>query len=823
MADEIVQSKVEVNTKEVEESLEGLKKRLDVVKKSVGDLNKEGEKTSKLKTLYKDASNAVAILGDKFGYTSKQAKEAAKVAAALYEKIEVNQKIIQSYDPGKQFALISGSLKGIATGFELATGAQALFGDASEKTKEKLVKLQAAMNLAHGLGELDNAKKDFEALGLKIKGTTIYQEANNAVTKISTFLFKALGIETKTAAVSVGQVGTNSKTTAEGMEVMNVATKTTSLGFKTLKTAIAATGIGLLVIAIVALIANFESIKKWIMNLLGPFKFLADAVGSLVTWFTDLIGVTSEAERQEKKRQETYKAAASKTKIVNEQLEREIKLMEAQGVKQDIIDEKRKESIKNELRDLKLAANERGMLYGDQAKKYKDLQNELSIIDAESNERSKEEKKKTAEDSKRKAKERAQEAKRIKDEKDKQIAEAYKEKLELIKDDKKEKLVQLKDELKFYDNYWKQLGLKYSEYLKQKRDLTKQIAEEEKDITIRNTKAIDEIAILKASNDKQRLDAEQQQLKNNYLIQIQDKTKTFDELRALEYQYIADSKTLQDNYDKEVKAKEDQKRQDSVQIKQETIDNNIAELDLKKNAIDMEIGWVKDKFNKLKEIEDGYYLEKKTKIDTQYQDDLITFKDNKDKLLQIAREHEIAIQQLDQEHLAAKKDIHEKEAASHVALADAIGSSMGALAEVAGKNTATGKALAIAEATINTFKAGLQIFAAQMPGPPPVALAIKIVSMVAAIATGFKTIKSIVSTKVPGQGGGGGSATAPAAPSVPTIPQNVFSAPQLFGIGGQRIEDVKTLKDQKVIVVGYDVTRQQNRTDQVRKASVQGG
>ena len=63
-----------------------------------------------------------------------------------------------------------------------------------------------------------------------------------------------------------------------------------------------------------------------------------------------------------------------------------------------------------------------------------------------------------------------------------------------------------------------------------------------------------------------------------------------------------------------------------------------------------------------------------------------------------------------------------------------------------------------------------------MPGIPPVSLAIKIASMVAAIAGGIVTVKKIVSTKVPGTGGGGAIPSMPALPTAPIRPQVATTA-----------------------------------------------
>jgi hypothetical protein len=111
-----------------------------------------------------------------------------------------------------------------------------------------------------------------------------------------------------------------------------------------------------------------------------------------------------------------------------------------------------------------------------------------------------------------------------------------------------------------------------------------------------------------------------------------------------------------------------------------------------------------------------------------------------------------------------------------------IGSALGAVASAVGENTVAGKALAVAQATINTYQ-GATLALATYP-PPFGAIAAGVV-----IAAGLLNVKKILSTKVPKppgtnlQGAGGGSA--PSAPSVP-VPQ-IETAAALQGDTGTQI------------------------------------
>lgn len=141
------------------------------------------------------------------------------------------------------------------------------------------------------------------------------------------------------------------------------------------------------------------------------------------------------------------------------------------------------------------------------------------------------------------------------------------------------------------------------------------------------------------------------------------------------------------------------------------------------------------------------------------------------------------------------------------------GAAASALSELIGRQTVAGKALAIAEATINVFKAGLQVFSQPMPGIPPVSLGIKIASMVAAIATGIVTVKKIVSTKVPGKGGGGGGA-----PSIPPIPAPIIPRPQTTALDQQTINQVGNAAN-RAYVLETDVSGNQERIRRLNRAA----
>jgi len=124
--------------------------------------------------------------------------------------------------------------------------------------------------------------------------------------------------------------------------------------------------------------------------------------------------------------------------------------------------------------------------------------------------------------------------------------------------------------------------------------------------------------------------------------------------------------------------------------------------------------------------------------------------------LKVLTENEIN-QTLNAEQQAnARISIAEKEKKAKLEAADAIANTLSGMADLLGKETAAGKAAAVASATINTFSSAQKAYDATV-GIPYVGPVLAPINAGIAIAAGIKNVKSILAVKVPG-GGGGGSA-----------------------------------------------------------------
>jgi len=265
-----------------------------------------------LKKQLREAANEVVNLSDKFGATSVQAVNAAKKAAELRDRIGDAKALTDAFNPDQKFRALTSSLAGVAGGFAAVQGAMGLFGSESENLQKTLVKVQSAMALSQGL----------EAVGNSVDA------------------FKNLGTVIRTQVVTA---------------------------FSTLRGAIISTGVGALVVGIGLLIANFEKVKETLLNLFPSLAEFGNKVQSIIQSITDFAGITSEASRA----QDALKLALETS---NKAIDNQIKILEAQGNKENEIYEQKKQRINNQIKLIKGSSQE-------ELQTRADLNTELQVLE----------------------------------------------------------------------------------------------------------------------------------------------------------------------------------------------------------------------------------------------------------------------------------------------------------------------------------------------------------------------------------------------------------------------------------------------------------
>lgn len=231
--------------------------------KVTDNVDQTAKSVGNLKTQLRQAQNEVNELSAKFGATSEQAVNAAKRAAELKDAIGDAKSLTDAFNPDAKFKALTSTLGGVAGGFSAVQGAVGLLGEESQSVEKAILKVQSAMAISQGVQAIGESVDSFRQLGAVIRATTLYQKALAGATAVQTF-------------------------------VMNGAT----LAAKALRGALIATGVGALVVGVGLLIANFEKVKKVVMNLIPGLSAVGDVVMSIVNTVTDFIGVTSEAQRE---------------------------------------------------------------------------------------------------------------------------------------------------------------------------------------------------------------------------------------------------------------------------------------------------------------------------------------------------------------------------------------------------------------------------------------------------------------------------------------------------------------------------------------------
>jgi len=190
--------------------------------------------------------------------------------------------------------------------------------------------------------------------------------------------------------------------------------------FSSTRKALASVGIGALAIALTAIIANWDKFRDSVYKLIPGLETVAKFIGNLVTSFTDFVGITSEAERNLDKLTQTNKR-------LTENIDAQIKILEAQGGKEAQIYAKKKERVEAELAVLRESLKVKGQLSDEELKKFRELNTEKVVLDLQEKNRIKkanEDAAKEQAERDKKAKDKADKDKEERDKRAKEIADA---------------------------------------------------------------------------------------------------------------------------------------------------------------------------------------------------------------------------------------------------------------------------------------------------------------------------------------------------------------------------------------------------------------
>jgi hypothetical protein len=744
-----------------------------------------------LKKQLREAQAEVASLSDKFGATSKEAIAAAKRAAELKDAIGDAKALTDAFNPDAKFKALTASLSGVAGGFGAIQGAMALFGAESDNVQKTLLKVQSAMAISQGLQAVGESIDSFKQLGAVIQNSTTLQKANNAATA---------------AAAAVQRLFTG-------------AVNETAVGFKVLKGAIAATGIGLILVALGAIVSYWDDITASINGVSSAQKQLnVDAEKNLESQekkLTSLDNQTNQMKLQGKSEKEILQIklkqtketiAAAKVNLLNAKATRDAQVAAAKRNRDIVVGilnflttpirvlmttidnignalgknfglvaamEKTNLYIANMVFDPAETAKEGDAAIEVAEDKLEKLESaaagyQLQIRDI--NKKGNQANNKDADDQKRKE----LEGQAILNEANKKLKTQQEQELQTIAEtyaEKRKKLAEsgIKDNGDLAKAEQAERTAVEEKYKKQELEKEQAFQAELNKIKLD----------LKLSGIKDEYEKSKLQIEENYKKQYEDidKNENYNQERktalkvALQQKETAELDAL--------KLENDKKRaeQDIADLDKE-ITKAGADLDLQKTLLDQKDILLEESFKRRLISEDAY----KAGVEA---------------------------------NAKARIEIDKAETAAKIENAQKIAALLGGLSDVMGRETAAGKAFAVAQATIDTYLAAQKAYQS-MAGIPVVGPSLGAIAAGVAVAGGIKNVKSIMAVKTPAGSGGGASA-----PSLPTVSASAPMAPQppqaqTTNISQQSINQMGN-QAVRAYVIENDVTSNQQRVEAIKQ------
>jgi len=616
--------------------------------------------------------------------------------------------------------------QGIAGGFAAAQGAMALFGSENKAVEEAIKKTQGAMALLQGVTAITNILQKDSAFSLA-------------------FLSKA-------------------------QKANEVATEGGTKATKGFSKALIATGVGALVAALGFLIANFEDVKKVVLNLMKPFDgIIAKVRDFLHTISFGLIDDAATAKTKDNAEQtvEAFNKTKDAMKEAEKVIERRIELAKAEGKSTKEIYNLEKQLADLRLQNLKAEQTalqtkvKAGNATDDEKKRIKELTTEIAdannkrlILDANY--------KKGIDDANKKAREKKEaQDKKEREENEKKQAELKKQLEQNAKDFQERTSKEYEDSKKASDDYYDHLI----------------------NVATINGQSTEELEVKKLEN--------QLQIQKDY---GQSTVKTEDEI-ALKKKEIAD-KAFEAN--KELTDKELQ-----------------MDIDAQKTSLTLALESETLKINKKKELAKQAYLDGIIS-EKEYQEAI-----NKLEVSAAAKRAEIfkfAMEQT-QKAFSAVAAFRENQMNQELQMAKGNEKEQEAIRK---RYFEQNKKVQIAEALIQTI-AGVQgAFTATSKSPiTTVFPAAPYIAAASALAAGLANVQKIKQTQF--QGTASPSSSSGNAPSVNSQPSSMAGSTPTIGSTQLQLDAQGNLQQSvKTYVLETDISDKQKRSQRLRQTSTLG-
>lgn len=380
------------------------------------------------------------------------------------------------------------------------------------------------------------------------------------------------------------------------------------------------------------------------------------------------------------------------------------------------------------------------------------------------------------------------------------------------------------------------------ELLQNRRNITKEINKLNTDLVVNSIKErkkdeedakkkMDDMSKeeKKKAEDKKKSDEDKRKAELDELKKFDDDiqksrmTKYQLELKELEDKYIKE-KDLKIKYGQDITdlTKWYEEQQNKIKAEKSAEDAQLED-DKKQRKIESDARFyenqrasLENSYIMMDELDRAAFLNKQTTEFEFAQSTLQNRIDYNNKLLEDTSLTELQRLQIENDNAEARKQIAANEAMVKEQLLNGLNGMLQNASNLFGKETAVGKSIAVASATIATYQSATQAYNS-LAGIPVVGPGLGAVAAGVAIASGLKNVKEILKVKVPKASGSGGGSSAISAPSIsaPNIPSTLTAVRNV-----QTESEVSLQKEPiRAYVVESDINKTSERLNTIKKES----
>jgi hypothetical protein len=782
---------LKVETGDAEQSLNNFGKKLG----EIGNQPNLSKPISTLKQDLKEAQNDAQRLFKEFGSGSQEFLKAAQKVTQLKNDIDEvaitikNVNVDNILRPIQSFASASIGL------FQGVQGSLALIGVESEDLQATMVKLQALMNISAAIDSFGDLKDTLVNIKSLVTSSTAAQKAYNLATVAAAAIQKAF-----TGAVV-----------------------STSVGFKALRAAIISTGIGALIVGVTALVSK---IQDWVSGSKAAERANED-LGKSFDRLKEATEATSTSIELSKNLLIAYAREAGKSaneiaNISRVALQEQFKNLQKQYVNARMQFDAVQSQLNKEDREKRLAELEQ--LNKGVAKAYSDI----TLFEANERADAAEERRKRDKEASDKARSEAEKAAaERKSEREKELSEieGFNKEVENLNNEalkaiaerglSERQLEQRNNKLAYDEGLSAITKATIAERARLDKDLKERIINKEqyekKKLELQNKYSQESINFLtKYLNTEQDIEEKYRKLISDF---IEERNQT---------DFQNKRKDLISQFDELIKLADEKQKALLEASKTDALAQVDREETLRKNTVTTETSLIITKTENIADEKDPAKLAR-TKIENirvaELDAEAAAFELKKEQarghaeeLAKIEAEHAAAVVQINKDAAEDTKAIDDKAKEAKKANLEAVSNLLGNAANLFSKHTVAYKALAVAQATIDTYKGAVSAYNS-MSAIPVVGPALGVVAAGVAVASGIANVKKILSTKVKGDTSSGAGSLSGASMQAAPVISAANTASNNYQPQDVRITNQQNLGDVRAYITEKDLEKHQQQKD----------